>query len=82
MNTRILSTLWLLVVASATADDFLTIWERPPSKPPADPARAIRRIAMSNEGGNGFARPLHQERVTSLCANASRTQAQEACNQS
>jgi len=54
MNTRILSTLWLLVVASATADDFLTIWERPPSKPPADPARAIRRIAMSNEGGNRF----------------------------
>ncbi|MCX6906949.1 MAG: hypothetical protein NTY01_02775, partial [Verrucomicrobia bacterium] len=38
-------------------ESFVTIWERPAAKsakPPADPARAIKRVALANVGGNRF----------------------------
>lgn len=38
-------------------ENFVTIWERPVSKSaklPADPARAIKRVALANAGGNRF----------------------------
>ncbi|MFA7003181.1 MAG: hypothetical protein WC429_04010 [Verrucomicrobiia bacterium] len=38
-------------------ESFVTIWERPAAKaakPPADPARTIKRVALANAAGNRF----------------------------
>lgn len=37
-------------------DTFMTVWERraSPAKPPADPARTVKRVSMTNAGGNRF----------------------------
>jgi hypothetical protein len=35
-------------------ESFTTIWERKSQKPPADPARTIKRVALANAGGNRF----------------------------
>ena len=38
-------------------ESIVTIWERPAAKsakPPADPARTIKRVALANSGGNRF----------------------------